>query len=91
MVQALNKPAEPQLINAQEERPLAEWQQLYPDLWLLLEVTEEDEGEPHKGRLIAVDPEDITLVPLRQECGRHGKITAMIHGVYTEPGPTVVA
>ena len=63
MVQVLSKSAEPQVINAQEERPLAEWQQLYPDLWLLLEVTEEEEGEPRKGRLIAVDPEDITLVP----------------------------
>ena len=54
-------------------------------------MTEEEEGEPQKGRLIAVDPEDITLVPLRQEYGRQGKITAMIHGIYTEPGPTVVA
>ena len=91
ILQVLSKSAEPQVINAQEERPLAEWQQLYPDLWLLLEVTEEEEGEPRKGRLIAVDPEDITLVPLWQEYDRQGKITAMIHGVYTEPGPTVVA
>ena len=91
MVQAVNRSSQPQVINAQEERPLAEWQQLYPDLWLLLEVTEEDEGEPQKGRLIAVDPEDMNLVPLRQEHGRQGKITAMIHGIYTEPGPTVVA
>lgn len=91
MLQTLNKSSEPQVINAQEERSLAEWQQLYPDLWLLLEVTEEDEGEPQKGRLIAVDAEDMNLVPLRQEYGRRGKITAMIHGIYTEPGPTVVA
>jgi hypothetical protein len=91
MVQTLRRPAEPQVINAQEERPLAEWQQLYPDLWLLVEVTEEDEWEPVKGRLIAVDSDDMNLVPVRQEYGRQGKITAMIHGVYTEPGPTVVA
>jgi hypothetical protein len=38
-----------------------------------------------------VAPEDITLVPLWQECGQQGKITAMLHGVYTEAGPTVVA
>ncbi len=91
MVQALNRSSELQIINAQEERPLAEWQQLYPDLWLLLEVTEEEEGEPQKGRLIAVDPDDVNLVPLWQEHARQGKITAMIHGTYTEPGPTVVA
>jgi hypothetical protein len=46
MVQALSKSSEPRVINSQEERPLAEWQQLYPDLWLLLEITEEDEAQP---------------------------------------------
>lgn len=91
MGQALSKSSEPQVIDSQEERPLAEWQQLYPDLWLLLEITEEDEGEISKGRLIAVDPEDINLVPLWQEYHRQGKITGMFHGIYTEPGPTVVA
>jgi hypothetical protein len=91
MVQTLRRPAEPQVINAPEERPLAEWRQLYPDLWLLVEVTQEEEWEPVKGHLIAVDPDDMNLVPLRQAYGRQGKITAMIHGVYTEPGPTVVA
>lgn len=91
MLQTLSQPAEPRIINAQEERPLAEWQEMYPDLWLLLEITEEDEGEPLKGRLIAVDPEDMSLVPLWQKYAQQRKITAMIHGVYTEPGPTVVA
>ena len=91
MLQSLSQPAEPRMINAQEERPLAEWQEMYPDLWLLLEITEEDEWEPRKGRLIAVDLEDMNLVPIWREVAEQGKITAMIHGVYTEPGPTVVA
>jgi hypothetical protein len=91
MLQTLRRSSEPQVINAQEERSLTAWQQLYPDLWLLVEVTEEDEWEPLKGRLVAVDSDDMNLVPLRQEYGRQGKITAMIHGVYTEAGPTVVA
>jgi hypothetical protein len=60
MLQVLNKSPEPQVVNAQEERPLAEWQQLSPDLWLLLEVTEEEEWEPLKGRLIAVAPDFLT-------------------------------
>ena len=90
MVQALDRSSGLQVINAQEERSLVEWQQLYPDLWLLLEVTEEEEGEPQKGCLIAVDPDDVNQVSLWQEYSRQGKITAMIHGIYTEPGPTVV-
>ena len=91
MLQALDKHSEPRVINAQEERPISEWQQLYPDLWLLLEVTREEEGELLKGRLIAVDPDDVNLVNLWQEYARQGKITALIHGLYTEAGPTVVA
>jgi hypothetical protein len=39
MLQALNRSFEPQVIKAQDERPFTEWRQLYPDLWLLLEVT----------------------------------------------------
>ena len=54
MLQTLSQPAEPRIINAQEERPLAQWQEMYPDVWLLLEVTEEDEREILKCRLIAV-------------------------------------
>lgn len=91
MLQTLHKSSQPQVIDTLEERPLVEWQQLYPDLWLLLEVTAEDEGVPLSGRLIAVDAEDLNLISLWQEYGRQGKITAMIHGVYTESGPTVVA
>jgi hypothetical protein len=91
MLQSLYEPSEPQMIESQDERPIAEWQQLYPDLWLLLEITEEDEWEIRKARLIAVDPDDMNFVPLLQEYSRQGKITGMFHGVYTKPGPSVVA
>jgi hypothetical protein len=79
------------MINAQEERAIAEWQHLYPDCWLLLEVTQEEEDEPLAGRLIAVDSHDANLVALWQEQVRQGKITAMVHGRYTADGPIVVA
>jgi hypothetical protein len=91
MIQVVNKQAKPQVIQTQEERSLAEWQQCYPDLWLLLEVTREEEREPLAGRLIAVAPDDMALVDLWQEYKRQGKITAMLHGRYTDAGPTVVA
>jgi hypothetical protein len=42
MVAVLHRSSELQIIESQEERPTEEWQQLYPDLWLLLEITEED-------------------------------------------------
>lgn len=39
MLQALNRFFEPQILTTQDERPFAEWRQLYLALWLLLEVT----------------------------------------------------
>lgn len=91
MFQAFPTHTTPQIINAPEERPIAEWQEHYPDCWLLLEVTQEDEGEPLAGRLLAVASEDMALVSLWQEQARHGKITALVYGRSTEAGPTVVA
>ena len=91
MLQVLKTRTDPQVINAPEERSIAAWQQLYPDRWLLLEVTWEEDGEPLAGRLIAVAPEDMSLVPLWQAHARQGKITAMLFGHSTAAGPTVVA
>ena len=91
MLQTLTIQTEPQVMNAPEERSITEWQQRYPDSWLLLEVTQEDEGDPLAGRLIAVAPEDMTLVPLWQEQARQGKVTALLYGRFTEAAPTVIA
>jgi hypothetical protein len=91
MVAVLHRSPEVHIIESQEEHSIEEWQELYPDLWLLLEVTEEDTWEIYKARLIAVSPVDMDLVPLWQEYQRKGKITGMFHGIYTEPGPTGIA
>ena len=37
----------------QEARPIHVWEAQYPDTWILLEITEEDEGEPVRGLLLA--------------------------------------
>jgi len=91
MVAVLHRASELQIIESQDEHSIEEWQQLYPDLWLLLEVTEEDVWEIYKARLIAVSPVDMDLVPLRQEYERKGKTTGLFHGLYTEPGLTGIA
>jgi hypothetical protein len=94
MGQALKRHSGLQMINAQEEHSLAEWQQRYPDLWLLIEVTEvtrEEDGEPLNGRLMAMASEDVDIIEAWQPMTEQGKITAIIHGVYSEGGPTVVA
>ena len=91
MLHTLPTPTDIKMISAREERPIAEWQQLYPDRWLLLEVTQENEGEPMSGRLVAMAPHDMSLVPLWREQCQQGKITALVYGDSTEAGPAVIA
>jgi hypothetical protein len=70
---------------------LTVWQERYPDSWLLVEVTDEEDGEPLTGRLLAVASTDLALVPLWQAHTQQGKIMALLYGRSTEAGPTVVA
>jgi hypothetical protein len=74
-----------------EDRALAVWQERYPDSWLLVEVTGEEDGEPLTGRLLAVASTDMALVPLWQAHTQQGKIIALLYGRSTEAGPLVVA
>jgi hypothetical protein len=91
MGQALATQAELKVMNMPEERALAEWHDLYPDRWLLVEVLHEEDGEPLTGRLLAVASTDMALVPLWQAHAKQGKITALLYGRSTDAGPTVVA
>ena len=91
MLQTLANQTDPELIDASEDCMLAVWQERYPDRWLLVEVTGEDDGEPLTGRLLAVAATDIALVPLWQAHTQQGKIIALLYGRSTEAGPMVVA
>jgi hypothetical protein len=46
VAQTLVPRTEPEVIHASADRALAVWQELYPDHWLLLEVTREEDSEP---------------------------------------------
>jgi hypothetical protein len=91
MLQTLANQTAPELIDASEDCMLTVWQERYPDRWLLVEVTGEDDGDPLTGRLLAVVATDMALVPLWQAHTQQGKITALLYGRSTEAGPTVVA
>jgi hypothetical protein len=91
MLQTLATQTDPELIDASDDCALAVWQERYPDRWLLVEVTGEDDGEPRTGRLLAVAATDMALVPLWQAHIQQGKIMALLYGRSTEAGPTVVA
>lgn len=44
----------PRAIEPSETKPIHEWQRLYPHLWMLIEVTREDESGVSEGKLITV-------------------------------------
>src|SRR2546422_1732465 len=41
------------IVNSIEIKPIKEWEELYPELWLLIEVTREDVHQIYEGKLIA--------------------------------------
>jgi hypothetical protein len=91
MLQTLATQTDSELIDASEDCTLAVWQERYPDRWLLVEVTGEEDGAPRTGRLLAVATTDMALVPLWQVYTQQGKIMALLYGRPTTAGPTVVA
>ncbi|MBM3242724.1 hypothetical protein FJZ31_41215 [Candidatus Poribacteria bacterium] len=78
------------IINSDNEKTLSELEQLYPEKWMLLEVTDDENHEPQKAKVVAVAEEDMELVDIWKKCGRNGINIALIHGVYIEPQPAVV-
>ena len=73
-----------------DERKIREWEKQYPDTWILLEVTEESNGEPARGKLIATarDPEELHATWKRHRT--KGVLTMLTFGPPSEPGPAVV-
>ena len=73
-----------------EERRIREWEKQYPDTWILLEVMEESNGEPVRGKLIATahDPEELHATWKRHRT--KGVLTMLTYGPPSEPGPAVV-
>lgn len=82
------------LYEGQEERTPHEWEEQYVDVWLLLEVTEEDEaGEPVRAKLAAIttDPMTDAFQRLWRSYADRGILTMLTHSKYSEPRPYVVA
>ena len=82
------------LYPGQEERTPQEWEEQYVDVWLLLEITVEDEaGEPVRTKLIATttDLMSETFQQLWRSYADRGILTLFMHSTYSEPHPYVVA
>lgn len=79
-----------QVVNAEESKPIREWEFLYPDLWMLIEVTRGDEWEVYEGKLIATAVDPVELVGIGRTYDERGIVTLETRGVYTEPQPAFV-
>jgi hypothetical protein len=75
----------------QGEKTIQEWKSQYPGTWILLAITQEDEGEPVRGLLIATadDPED--MQDIWKTYRVKGVLTMLTYGQPREPIPEVVA
>jgi hypothetical protein len=75
---------------SRREQPIQAWEAQFPETWILLEITEEDEGEPVRGVLIATadDPNDVQAV--WKSYRNRGVLTMLTYGCRREPHPEVV-
>lgn len=78
------------VINAEESKPIFDWETMYPDLWMLIEVTRYDEWEVYEGKLIATAVDSMELVDIGRSYDERGIVTLETRGVYAEPQPAFV-
>ncbi|MBM3225238.1 MAG: hypothetical protein FJZ47_15750 [Candidatus Tectomicrobia bacterium] len=82
------------LYAGEEEQSPDTWADRYTDVWLLLEVTAEDDaGEPVLGKLrvITTDPMTLAFQQLWRTYADRGILTLLCHSTYADPQPYVVA
>ena len=73
-----------------EAQPIHVWEMQYPDMWILLEITQEDEGEPMCGRLLATATDLDALQTVWAAYRHQGVLTMLTYGPSREPHPEVV-
>ncbi len=87
----VRKPPTLRMVNSTEEKSPAEWEELYPDLWMILEVTQEDEWEVYKARLIATAEDDAELINIARSYDQKGTVYMITKGNSKGDQPLVVA
>ncbi len=78
------------IINSTETKPIKEWEEMYPELWLLIEVTREDTHQIYEGKLIAAAENSIEFLEIKNDLRRKGAINLTTRGVFPGPQPIVV-
>lgn len=78
------------MINSEEVKPIADWEKLYPEVWLFIEVTREDMWEVYEGKLIATADDPMEFLDLDKDYNERGVVTLTTKGVSISESPTVI-
>ena len=78
-------------LNGAVEKTIQEWEKLYPDTWILLEVTEQANEEPVRGKVIATARDPEKFQRQWKKYRQAGVLTMLTFGAPLKPGPAVVA
>jgi len=79
-----------QMINSAEIKPIEEWEELYPELWLFIEVTREDVHYIHEGKLIATAENTIEFLDLGRAYRQRQIVYYKTRGGSLSPQPIVI-
>ena len=83
---AIEKPVV-QLVNSAEIKPVEEWEDLYPETWLLIEITKDDPWEGYEGKLIAAATDPMGLVEIGIEYDKRKVVTLTTRGISLNQEP----
>jgi len=86
----LEKPSTLHRVSRPEEKSVAEWQQEYPDRWLFLEITDEDEWEIHKAKLVAVADDPGEFTEMCREYLARDVVHMVVRGHFSQEPPVFI-
>ncbi len=78
------------IINAQKNKTIEEWESLYPETWLFIEVTREDLLEGYEGKLIATASDPMAFVEIGRDYRKRQIVNLTTRSLPTAPQPAVV-
>lgn len=78
------------MIDSAEAKPIEEWRQMYPELWLFIEVTREDVHHIYEGKLIATAENSIEFLELGREYNKRQVVNYRTRGVSLTERPIVL-
>lgn len=78
------------MIKSPESKMIEEWEQLYPELWLFIEVTREDVHQIYEGKLIATAENSIEFLDLGREYDEKQIVNYRTQGVSLFERPLLV-